>query len=206
MGFHSVDAMKPNSRYAAFFFTTLAVACMAAWSLPTARFLSAPDGYDDKDGTLTNMCECECCYDIELGRVECMSSSAMMFEVRKCSQCDVHSCEARFRAVCANSSVRKAVCVERRAWFLKLLPSIFIFTTLGLIVYGCCFRTTPPRMPYYEVPPPGSVSSPRGIPVQSSIQVLNSEKPQSRRPPQPRNLGRPISGIPSPLQSSFSED
>lgn len=125
-------------------------------SVPLPPGTTAPvadlDGYDDETGGLVNLCECRCCVEASPGREECYETSKLMFEVRKCTLCDAQRCARNFRHVCTTgTSLVKAVCIERKAWFMRLVPFAFIVTTIVLVVYALLTHKVDPVNSYWEI-------------------------------------------------------
>lgn len=129
------------------------VACTLAFpSLPVVRDLARHsrkaaagadessgivDGYDDEDGSLANMCECQCCYEIAPGKKECLASP-LRYEVSTCRKCEAEQCSSRFPNSCASSTfLVQSVCVERKSIVLQLVPVCFALGTIGLLIYSC---------------------------------------------------------------------
>jgi hypothetical protein len=88
------------------------------------------------DGSLTNLCSCECCYESAPGRRECLSMRD--YEVGTCGECHTDSCSSLFSHACSarSATIVRASCIERQSVMLKLLPIVFIAAAVGLVLYG----------------------------------------------------------------------
>jgi hypothetical protein len=107
----------------------------ARWHSRAGR-ASGIDGYDDRDGSLVDLCQCACCYEVAPGKKHCIESPRMEYEVRACSECDVQGCSTRFNHVCSDVSVVNASCIKRKGWLFQLIPFLFLCATAALVVYG----------------------------------------------------------------------
>lgn len=144
------------------------------------------DGYDDVDGGLTNICECKCCIETSPGSQKCYETSKLMFEVRKCTICDAQRCMSNFSNVCtARASLVKALCVERRSWFMRLVPCAFVVATCVLIGYALVAPKKDPTEGYWAVREVASLS------IQHSRNILKDVPPaQLQTPLDPIRSGR----------------
>jgi hypothetical protein len=97
---------------------------------------SLVDGYDDRDGSIVDLCQCSCCYEVAPGKQHCVESPKMEYEVRACGQCDVQGCWFKFNPVCSDVSVVNATCIKRKGWVFETIPLLFLCTTAVLILYG----------------------------------------------------------------------
>jgi hypothetical protein len=115
---------------------------------------SLTDGRNE-DGHLTNLCRCDCCYDVLPGGTQCVSMSE--YEVDSCGACDTDSCSSQFSKMCSvrSATTVRAACVERQAIALKLLPLLFVATAIGLVLYGVLTL----KDPTYRSPDPAAYST-----------------------------------------------
>lgn len=90
----------------------------------------------------TDTCQCACCYQVgEYKHSECVSPTYTSFDVTTCADCNVSSCAHHFPISCNEpTSQVNTSCIVRHGWLLRLVPLVFIFISVGLIIYGCFFK------------------------------------------------------------------
>lgn len=92
---------------------------------------------------LEDSCECTCCLDND-GARECIRSSVTTFLSHSCEQCNVRTCKKRYPHSCGRKDSKVTVtvdCIERTAWYLQLIPVIFLVATIALLFYGFFIKT-----------------------------------------------------------------
>jgi hypothetical protein len=101
---------------------------------------SLTDGRNE-DGRLTNLCRCDCCYDVLPGGTQCVSMSE--YEVDSCGACDTDGCSSQFSKTCSTRSATtvRAACVERQAIALKPIPVAGRQTPLRIALSRRCKRS-----------------------------------------------------------------
>jgi hypothetical protein len=124
-------------------------------------------------------------------------SSSLIFEVATCGVCNADACASTYENICSSSSASlvRANCVERRAWFVRLVPILFIASALVLVVCGFLFQhRPPPQTPYNTLRdplPPPALSRP----TLKTVESASFGDP--RGPVQPPKRDRPR--VPAPL-------
>lgn len=107
---------------------------------------------------LEDVCECECCYKTSAGKTECVSKSATSFESQSCLACNKSTCAQLFKKECGKPGTNIEVgCFERTAWYLRLIPVIFVVSTAALLFYGLFIKTYDG---YNPIPLPSDPESP----------------------------------------------
>lgn len=138
---------------------------------------------------LEDVCECECCYELEKGRLECVRSSATTFKSFTCTNCNVSACAMNFPRSCAGKGVSINVkCVERTAWYLRLIPVVFLFATVSLLFYGFFIKTFDG---YNPIPDHTDSEDPAFTRTAFSAAPYGSASPSPYQPRHPYAVRRP---------------
>lgn len=161
---------------------TMGVACMLILTL-----LVLAAGEDEHD-----TCECRCCSGVP---IKCASVERTTFQTPTCSKCAFSSCMKQFPDHCgAKDGSIHVNCVERTAWYLQLIPLIFIAATISLLFYGFFIKTFDgynPMPAFAERALARTPFSPRNR--STALPPMNPRAPFAVRRPSPLSQAAPLS-------------
>lgn len=91
--------------------------------------------------TDADACVCTCCVE-NRGERDCIRKEATTFLSQTCTECNVTSCAIKYPKSCGIEGASiQADCTERTAWYLRLIPVLFVVATVALLFYGFFIKT-----------------------------------------------------------------